>query len=351
MAYKLIKVSCFFFDTLFIINNARNRSFIGIQMNQKPKRLLDQVRAVLRVKHYAYRTEKSYIFWMRRFILFHGKRHPSEMNSKEINAFLTHLAVNRRVAASTQNQALNALIFLYKKVLGIELDEPIEAVRARRPTRLPVVLSKTEAKKIIDLISGDAQLIVKLLYGSGLRLIECLRLRVKDIDFSMHQILVRHGKGGKDRVTVLPESVREALLMQLKKVKAIHEKDCKDGFGHVNLPGALARKYPNASREWAWQFMFPSRSICKDPYTGEPRRHHLHESCVRKALKKAVHLAGVHKQVGCHSFRHSFATHLLSDGYDIRTVQELLGHKDVSTTMIYTHVLNKGGRAVRSPID
>jgi len=273
------------------------------------------------------------------------------MGTKQIQEFLTHLAVERNVAASTQNQALNSLIFMYKKVLGIELADPIDAVRARRPSRLPVVLSKQEAFKVIGLISGEYQLIVMLLYGSGLRLMECLRLRVKDIDFSMNQILVRQGKGGKDRVTVLPENTREPLRMQLEKARAVHENDCERGFGHVNLPGALARKYPNASRQWAWQFVFPSKSLCKDPRSGEIRRYHLHESCVRKAIKKAVTLAGIHKPVGCHSFRHSFATHLLADGYDIRTVQELLGHKDVSTTMIYTHVLNKGGRAVRSPID
>jgi len=322
-----------------------------MNISHKPKKLLEQVRDMLRVKHYAYRTEKTYIFWIRRFILFHEKKHPSEMGYKHISEFLTHLAVDRNVSASTQNQALNALIFLYKKVLGVELTDPIDAVRARRPTRLPVVLSKPEAFKIIDLISGEPQLIVKLLYGSGLRLMECLRLRVNDIDFSLNQILIRHGKGGKDRVTVLPMNVLEPLRVHLKKVKALHEDDCKRGFGHVNLPGALATKYPNASRQWSWQFVFPSRSLCKDPRTGEIRRHHLHESCVRKALKKAVTLAGIHKPVGCHCFRHSFATHLLADGYDIRTVQELIGHKDVSTTMIYTHVLNKGGRAVRSPID
>ncbi len=231
------------------------------------------------------------------------------------------------------------------------MTDPIEAGRARRPTRLPTVLSKPEALKVIELISGEPQMIVKVLYGSGLRLMECLRLRVKDIDFSMNQILVRQGKGGKDRVTVLPANILESLQAHLKKVRAIHENDCRRGFGHVNLPGALPRKYPNASRQWAWQFVFPSKLLCTDPRTGETRRHYLHESCVRKALKKAAALAGIHKPVGCHAFRHSFATHLLADGYDIRTVQELLGHKDVSTTMIYTHVLNKGGRAVRSPID
>jgi len=317
----------------------------------KSKKLLDQVRDALRVKHYAYRTEKAYIFWIRRYILFHGKRHPKDMGVKEIQAFLTHLAVNRNVSASTQNQALNALIFLYKKILYIDLTDPIDAVRARRPSRLPVVLSKQEALRVIGLISGEPQLVVKLLYGSGLRLMESLRLRVKDIDFAMNQILVRHGKGGKDRVTVLPGNIREPLQAHLTRVRAVHENDLSRGYGHVNLPGALARKYPTASRQWAWQFVFPSRSLCNDPRSGEVRRHHLHESCVRKALKKAVTLAGVHKPVGCHCFRHSFATHLLASGYDIRTVQELLGHKDVSTTMIYTHVLNKGGHAVRSPID
>jgi len=317
----------------------------------KSKKLLDQVRDALRVKHYAYRTEKAYIFWIRRYILFHGKRHPKDMGVKEIQAFLTHLAVNRNVSASTQNQALNALIFLYKKIFYIDLTDPIDAVRARRPSRLPAVLSKQEALRVIGLISGEPQLVVKLLYGSGLRLMESLRLRVKDIDFAMNQILVRHGKGGKDRVTVLPGNIREPLQAHLTRVRAVHENDLSRGYGHVNLPGALARKYPTASRQWAWQFVFPSRSLCNDPRSGEVRRHHLHESCVRKALKKAVTLAGVHKPVGCHCFRHSFATHLLASGYDIRTVQELLGHKDVSTTMIYTHVLNKGGHAVRSPID
>jgi integron integrase len=273
------------------------------------------------------------------------------MGSREIQEFLTYLAVERNVSASTQNQALNALVFLYNKVLDIELTDPIDALRARRPSRLPVVLSKHEAAQIIDLMSGEYQLILKLLYGSGLRLVECLRLRAKDIDFSMNQILVRHGKGAKDRVTVLPENVVDALQMHLKKGRAVHENDCSQGFGRVNLPGALAKKYPNASRSWAWQFVFPSKSLCKDPRSGGIRRHHLHDSCVRKALKRAVTLADVSKQVGCHAFRHSFATHLLESGYDIRTVQELLGHKDVSTTMIYPHVLNRGGRAVRSPLD
>ena len=305
----------------------------------------------MRVKHYAYRTEKTYIFWIRRYILFHDKTHPKDMGAKEIEAFLTHLAVNRHVAASTQNQALNALMFLYKKVLSIDITDPIDAVRAKRPARLPVVLSKDDAHKVIELISGEPQLVVKLLYGSGLRLMECLRLRVKDVDFSMNQILVRRGKGGKDRITMLPAGIVTPLSLHLKRVRAVHEADCERGFGHVNLPGALSRKYPNASREWPWQYVFPSKSLCRDPRSGEVRRHHLHESAIRKSIKKAVHTAGIHKPVGCHTFRHSFATHLLESGYDIRTVQELLGHTDVSTTMIYTHVLNRGGHAVKSPLD
>jgi integron integrase len=268
----------------------QKRSFIVTNTTPKPKKLLEHVRDALRVKHYAYRTEKTYIFWIHRFILYHEKKHPSEMGSKEIQGFLTYLAVERNVSASTQNQALNALIFLYKKVLGVELTQPIDAIRARRPSRLPVVLSKQEALKVIDLVTGEYQLIVKLLYGSGLRLMECLRLRVKDIDFSMGQILVRHGKGGKDRVTVLPDNAREELQKHLTRVRAVHENDCSRGFGHVNLPGALAIKYPGASRQWAWQFVFPSKSLCKDPRSGEIGRHHLHESCVRKALKKAVTL-------------------------------------------------------------
>lgn len=318
---------------------------------EKPRKLLDQVREKLRVKHYAYRTKKTYIFWIRSFILFHGKKHPKDMGVKEIESYLTHLAVNRRVAASTQNQALNALMFLYKKVLGLNISDPINSSRAKRPVRLPVVLSKDEALTVIELMTGVPQLIVKLLYGSGLRLMECLRLRVKDVDFSMNQILVRHGKGGKDRVTLLPSNVVEPLTFHLKRVSVLHKQDCERGYGHVNLPGALARKYPTASRQWGWQYVFPSKSLCRDPRTGEVQRYHLHESAVRKSIKKAAKIAGIHKSIGCHTFRHSFATHLLVAGYDIRTVQELLGHKDVSTTMIYTHVLNRGGKAVRSPLD
>jgi integron integrase len=318
---------------------------------KKPQKLLDQVREKLRVKHYAYRTEKTYIFWMRRFILFHVKKHPKDMGAKEIEAFLTHLAVNRRVAASTQNQALNALMFLYKKVLHIDVSDRINSVRAKRPARLPVVLSKDDALNVIELMTGDPLLVVKLLYGSGLRLMECLRLRVKDVDFSLNQSLIRHGKGGKDRITMLPANVVEPLTLHQKRVRAQHKVDCERGFGHVNLPGALSRKYPNASWQWGWQYVFPSKSLCRDPRSGEIRRHHLHESGIRKSIKKAAKMAEIHKPIGCHTYRHSFATHLLEAGYDIRTVQELLGHKDVSTTMIYTHVLNRGGHAVKSPLD
>jgi len=318
---------------------------------QKPRKLLDQVRDKLRVKHYAYRTEKAYTFWIRRFILFHDKTHPKDMGVKEIEAFLTYLAVNRGVAAATQNQALNALMFLYKKVLHIGISEPIHSVRAKRPVRLPVVLSKQDALRIIELMAGETQLVVKLLYGSGLRLMECLRLRVKDVDFSRNQVLVRHGKRGKDRVTMLPSNVVASLKAHLKRIRAIHAEDCQRGFGRVYLPGALARKYPNAAIQWVWQYVFPSKSLSRDRRSGIIRRHHLNESAVRKSIKKAAKTARIHKPVGCHTFRHSFATHLLEAGYDIRTVQELLGHKDLSTTMIYTHVLNRGGRAVKSPLD
>lgn len=321
-------------------------------MKKRPKKkLLDRVRDVIRLKHYSIRTEKAYVSWIRRYILFHNKRHPKEMGSHEIETFLTHLAVDKNVAASTQNQAFNALLFLYREVLNIQLDDSINAVRAKRPKRLPVVLTKEEIQKIFDSMSGTYLLMAKLLYGSGLRLMECLRLRVKDIDFEQNQIFVRYGKGMKDRVTVLPESLKAHLQEQLKHVKMVHEDDLAKGYGRVYLPFALERKYPNASREWIWQYVFPSKSLSKDPRSGKIRRHHLNESSLRRAVKKAVKLTGINKSVSCHTFRHCFATHLLEDGYDIRTVQELLGHEDLSTTMIYTHVLNRGGMAVRSPID
>ena len=320
-------------------------------MTTQPKKLLDRVRDAIRRKHYSIRTEQAYVRWVKRYILFHGKRHPKDMGAPEIETFLTHLAVEDRVAASTQNQALQALLFLYRKVLRQNLDETIDAVRAKRPARLPTVLTKEEAGAVIGMLSGTHQLMARLLYGSGLRLMECVRLRVKDVDFAQKQIVVRDGKGMKDRVTMLPGVVVDPLRQHLQRVHALHERDLTLGYGSVYMPSALERKYPQAAREWIWQYVFPSRRLSKDPRTGATRRHHIHENTLQKAVKRATHMAGVNKRVTCHTFRHSFATHLLENGYDIRTVQELLGHKDVKTTMVYTHVLNRGGLAVRSPLD
>ncbi len=283
--------------------------------------------------------------------MFHNKRHPRDIGNAEIEAFLTHLAVNQNVAASTQNQALSALLFLYRVVLKQELDSTIDAVRAKKPKRLPTVLSKDEVHKVIGFLSGTHPLMVKVLYGSGLRLMECLRLRVKDLDFSQQQIIVRDGKGQKDRVTMLPESLVPLLQEHVRHVRHIHEEDLSKGYGSVYLPFALERKYPNASREWLWQYVFPASRLSTDPRTGAEHRHHVHESGLQKAVRKAAFKAGIDKRITCHTFRHCFATHLLEAGYDIRTLQELLGHKDVKTTMIYTHVLNKGPLAVRSPLD
>jgi len=319
-------------------------------MEPRPKKLLDQLRDVIRLKHYAYRTEETYVQWVKRYILFHEKRHPREMGRAEIEAFLTDLAVQQQVAASTQNQALNAILFLYREVLNLEVAE-INAIRVKRTQYLPTVLTRQEARAVIQNIGGVPQLVVKLLYGGGLRLCEGLRLRVKDVDFAQHQILVRDGKGSKSRVTMLPNSVTEELRDHLVRVQRQHEQDLGRGFGAVPLPYALDRKYPNANRDWVWQFVFPSSQIAKDPRGELMCRHHLHESGVQKAVKQAVRVTKIPKRVGCHTFRHSFATHLLESGYDIRTIQELLGHKDVKTTMIYTHVLNRGGQGVRSPLD
>jgi integron integrase len=319
-------------------------------MEQRPKRLLDQVRDAVRLKHYSIRTEEAYVNWVKRYIVFHNKRHPAEMGAPEIEAFLTHLAVKETVAASTQNQAFSALLFLYREVLHQDLG-PIDALRAKRPRRLPTVLTKEETLRLIGCLSGTHQLMAKLLYGGGLRLMDCLRLRVKDLDFERRAIIVRDGKGGQDRVTVLPDSLIPALQEHLQRVKALHERDLARGYGSVYLPDALARKYPNADREWGWQYVFPSSQLSRDPRSGVMRRHHTHESSLQKAIKEAAHLAGIAKPVGPHTLRHCFATHLLEAGYDIRTVQELLGHKDVKTTMIYTHVLKRGGLAVRSPLD
>lgn len=315
------------------------------------KKLLDVVREAIRLKHYSIRTEEAYINWIKRFILFHGKRHPKDMGEAEVQAFLTHLAVEGNVAASTQNQAYSALLFLYRDVLHRELVYSTAAVRAKESRHLPAVLTKDEVRRVIAQLSGTYQLQAKLLYGSGLRLLECLRLRVKDINFERRAIIVRDTKGDEDRVTLLPDSVVEPLKEHLQRVRRLHEQDLARGYGSVYLPDALARKYPNASREWIWQYVFPSVQLSADPRSGETRRHHLDESGLQRAVRRAAAASGINKRVTCHTFRHSFATHLLENHYDIRTVQELLGHKDVRTTMIYIHVLQRSGLAVRSPLD
>jgi len=305
----------------------------------------------MRLKHYSYRTEQSYVDWIRRFILFHGKRHPREMGAPELEAFLTHLAVHENVAASTQNQALQAILFLYREVLGQEITEPIQALRARKPKRLPTVLTPQETRALLSHLSGTYLLIAQLLYGAGLRLMECLRLRVQDLDFEYRTIAVRDGKGEKDRIAILPNTVIVPLRRHLKQVQHLHRRDLAGGYGAVYLPEALARKYPNAQREWGWQWVFPSPRLSADPRAGVIRRHHLDPTSVQRAIRQAARVAGIAKPVSPHTLRHSFATHLLENGYDIRIVQELLGHKDVRTTMIYTHVLQRSGLAVRSPLD
>jgi integron integrase len=314
-------------------------------------RLLDQVREVIRKKHYSIRTEQAYVQWIRRFILFHGKRHPKDMGEREISQYISDLATHGKVAASTQNQALNALVFLYKHVLRMELGDFGHMERAKRPKRLPTVLSKEEVARVLTAISGTYGLMAKIIYGCGLRLMECVRLRVKDVDFQRNQITVRDGKGMKDRKTMLPGQLEPFLLEHLSGVKIIHEHDLQKGLGEVYLPFALERKYPKAAREWGWQYLFPSKRLAVDPRSGKMRRHHLNESGLQKAVRAAGRTASISKPVSPHTLRHSFATHLLESGYDIRTVQELLGHKDVSTTMIYTHVIGKGGMGVQSPFD
>ena len=349
------------------------------------KKLLDQARDALRTKHYSYRTEQTYIDWMRRFILFHQKRHPIEMDVPEIQAFLAHLSTERNVSASTQNQALSAILFLYREVLHKDLQTIVLLSTAKRPKRLPTVLTHDEALAIINHMTAPYKLMAQLLYGSGLRLMECLRLRVKDLDFEYKTITVRDGKGEKDRITPLPETIIPDLRRQIERVRLLHEEDLAAGHGEVYLPYALAEKYPNAARELAWQYLFPASHLSRDPrppfpggrptadydpsinYSSSPsgrspdgdrwagskalRRHHLDPSALQRAIKQAVRQAGIPKHITAHTFRHSFATHLLQAGYDIRTVQELLGHKDVRTTMIYTHVLQRGGLAVKSPLD
>jgi len=318
--------------------------------SEKPSPFLEEVRAAIRVRHYSIRTEQAYLEWARRFILFHGKRHPRDMGEAEVGAFLTYLAVKRNVAPSTQNQALNALVFLYRHVLGQPLGEVAGVVRASRPHKLPVVLSPEEVRRVLAGLSGSCWLIACLQYGSGLRLIESVRLRVKDLDFEHRAIIVRDGKGGKDRVVTLPDELIEPLRRQLAHRRNLFEQDKRAGVASVHLPHALARKYPMAPYEWGWQYVFPAARVGSDPRTGERRRHHFDETAVQKAVRRAVRAAGIERPASCHSLRHSFATHLLERGADIRTVQEQLGHADVRTTQIYTHVLQRGGRAVLSPL-
>ena len=316
-----------------------------------PPKLFDRLHEEFRRRHYAYETEKSYVHWIKEFIRFHNMVSPRDLGAEAIETFLTHLAVHKQVAASTQNQAFSALIFLYREVYQVDTNWNLGALRARTTRYIPTVLSREETVTVLNHMSGVAKLVAQVLYGSGLRLRESLNLRIKDLDFAQHQIIVRDTKGRESRVTPLPDTLVEPLTQHLQTVKRWHEMDLNLGYGAVMLPYALNRKYPNADRQWLWQFVFPAKSRCHNSRSGQIGRYHLHPSSVQKILKQAVFLAGVQKRVSCHTFRHSFATHLLQDGYDIRTVQELLGHKDVKTTMIYTHVLNRGGRGVKSPLD
>jgi integron integrase len=323
----------------------------GPRKEQAPK-LLDLVRNAIRLRHYSIRTEQTYVHWIVRFVRFHNLRHPQEMGDTEVTAFLTHLAVDLNVAASTQNQALNALVFLYKVVLNRPLGQfGAEVVRAKKPGRLPVVLTQDEVTAVLRQMTGLPKLMAQILYGSGLRVMECVRLRVKDVDFAREELVVREGKGAKDRRTILPPPLHTPLKDHLGQMQALHQKDIEAGYGEVYLPFALERKYPNAAREWGWQYVFPATHLSVDPRSGKTRRHHIDENVIQRAVHEATKKAGIVKPVNCHTFRHSFATHLLEDHYDIRTVQVLLGHVDVSTTMIYTHVLNKGGMGVRSPLE
>lgn len=321
-----------------------------MQHGRQGSPFLESLRDCIRLKHYSIRTEQAYVDWVRRFILFHGKRHPRDMGEAEVCAFLTYLAIDRQMAPSTQSQALNALVFMYKQVVGRPLGDLLHAVRAKKPRRVPVVLSRAEVRDLMRVLDSEYWLPVCLLYGSGLRLMECIRLRVKDLDFEHRAIVVRQGKGGKDRVVTLPDDIQVPLRRQLEKAKLLHDKDLREGLGAVYLPYALARKYPQAPKAWGWQYVFPARNRSIDPRSGVERRHHIDASCVQKAVKLAVRKAGITKPASCHSLRHSFATHLLERGMDIRTVQEQLGHRDVRTTQIYTHVLQRGASAVVSPL-
>lgn len=320
-------------------------------MTSHEPRLLDQVRELIRIRHYSIRTEQAYVQWIRRFILFHGKRHPREMGADEVTAYLSYLAMDRNVAAATQNQALNAILFLYRDVLKITLPWLDQVQRAKKPQHLPVVFTKEEVKALLAQLEGTPWLMASIIYGGGLRLMECLRLRVKDIDLQLGQLVIRDAKGQKDRVTILPRTLIDPLRTHLARVHQIHETDIQAGFGRVFLPHALEHKYPNANIEWGWQYVFPSARRSRDPRSSVERRHHAPEDALQRAVKQALRAANIIKPGSVHTLRHSFATHLLESGYDIRTVQELLGHSDVKTTMIYTHVLNRGGRGVVSPLD
>jgi integron integrase len=331
--------------------NRGSSTALAEQEDTGKPRLLDQVRNAIRLKHYSIRTEQSYVDWIRRYIFFHDKQHPQDLDERHISEFLTYLAVQKKVASSTQNQALCALVFLYREVVKKDLAEFDNLVHAKRPSKLPVVYTRDEVRRILVQLDGVHWIMGQLLYGAGLRVMECARLRVKDIDFGYKQIVVRDGKGRKDRVTMLPEVVIEPLGRHLEKVKSAHEIDLKAGFGTVYLPYALERRYPKTNRSWGWQYVFPATKRSIDPRSGVEQRHHLSEAVLQRAMKRAIAASAIAKPGSCHSLRHSFATHLLESGYDIRTVQELLGHKDVSTTMIYTHVLNRGGKGVQSPSD
>jgi integron integrase len=322
---------------------------VRVPVTEKPAKYLDQLRLLMRQQNLAYTTEKTYLHWIRKFIRFHKRRHPKDMGAAEVDEFLSWLASDRQVAPATQSIALNALVYMYRHQLGDNLGA-LNFRRARPKRRVPQVLTHAEAMALIDCMQLPVRLAVQTLYGSGLRQAECLSLRIQDIDFGMNEIIVRQGKGGKDRRTLLPKTIEDELCQQVERVKKLHQVDCAQGYGEVYVPPALARKYPNACRATGWQFLFPSKNIAADPATGVLRRHHLHPSCLRKAIKKAAKEIGLHKRVTSHTFRHSFATRLLEHAYDLRTIQELLGHADINTTEIYTHVLNKGGRGVAGPL-
>jgi integron integrase len=317
----------------------------------EPPRLMEQMHRAARARRYSPRTEQAYCRWVERYVRFHHMRHPAEMGAEEVNEFLTHLAVTEHVSASTQTQALSGLLFLYRAVFGVELGDLGEVIRAREPARLPVVMTREEVRAVLGELDGQYWLMASLLYGTGMRLMECMRLRVADLELERNEITVRNGKGGKDRVTMLPKSLKPAIKEQLREAKRVHRQDLADGWGRVMLPDALARKYPHAAISWGWQWVFPQSRRWYDRTTGDQGRHHVHQTRLQREVTEAARRTGIPKHVGCHTFRHSFATHLLESGYDIRTIQELLGHSNVKTTMIYTHVLNAGGHGVRSPLD